>query len=82
MEDLPCARFAELAGDYVEGVLPREQASVMEAHRLGCARCRQLLVEYAGVVDVVRDATDVRMPLGARARLRRVLSRLRHPSRR
>jgi anti-sigma factor RsiW len=78
MEDLSCARFTELVGDHVEGVLSTDLRSAMEAHLLGCSRCRALLDEYIGVAEVVRRATDVQMPLGARARLRRVLARLWH----
>ncbi len=76
MEDISCARFTELVGDLVEGSLPADVRSAMEAHLLACPRCRTLRGEYVGVADVVRNATDVRMPLGARARLRRVLARL------
>jgi anti-sigma factor RsiW len=76
--DDPCARFTDLVGDYVDDVLTAEARSAMEAHRLGCPRCRAMLDEYVRVADVVRRATDVRMPLGARARLSRALARLWH----
>jgi anti-sigma factor RsiW len=78
MGDLSCERFTELVGDHVEGVLSADERCAMEAHLLACPRCRELLEQYTRVGDVVRGATDVRMPLGARARLRRVLSRVWH----
>jgi predicted anti-sigma-YlaC factor YlaD len=75
---LSCARFTELVGEHVEGALSVEMRSAMGAHLGGCSRCRALLDEYARVGEVVRRATDVRMPLGARARLSRALARLWH----
>lgn len=78
MDDLSCTRLTELVGDYVEGLLSSEVRSAMDAHLRCCPPCRALLDEYVGVVDVLRRATDVRMPLGARARLSRVLARLWH----
>jgi predicted anti-sigma-YlaC factor YlaD len=80
MGNLSCERFTELVGDHVEGVLPSGERAAVEAHLRSCPRCRDLLDGYARVAGVVQRATDVRMPLGARARLRRLLSHLWHRS--
>jgi anti-sigma factor RsiW len=80
MGDLTCERFAELVGDHVEGILPPGERAAFDAHLRTCHRCRDLLDGYVRVAGVVRRATDVRMPLGARARLRRLLSHLWHRS--
>ena len=76
MGDLSCERFADLLGDYVEGVLPAEQRPAMEAHLGACSRCSDLLADYRRIPEVVRRATDVAMPSGAKARLRHLLSRV------
>ncbi len=70
----------ELVGDHVEGILPIAERAAFDAHLRACARCRDLLDGYVRVGGVVRRATDVPMPLGARARLRRLLSHLWHRS--
>jgi hypothetical protein len=75
MRELSCPRFIDRLGDYVEGILPPAEVASMDAHRAGCASCRDLLAEYRRVPGVVRRATDVGMPTGARARLHRLLSR-------
>jgi len=80
MGDLTCERFAELVGDQVEGILPSAERAAFDAHLRTCAHCRDLLDGYVRVAGVVRRATDVAMPLGARARLRRLLSHLWHRS--
>jgi hypothetical protein len=75
MGDLSCQRFTDLARDYVDGKLPPEDVRPMSAHRLTCARCNKLLADYERIPEVVRRATDASMPAGAKARLRRILSR-------
>lgn len=76
MGDLSCERFTELVGDHVEGVLPPGERAAVDAHLRSCSRCRDLLDGYGRVTGLVQRATDVRMPLGARARMRRLLSHL------
>jgi anti-sigma factor RsiW len=75
MEDLSCQRFTDLLSDFVEGRVPPEELRAMDAHRLACARCSELLADYERIPGVVRRATDASMPAGAKARLRRLLSR-------
>jgi anti-sigma factor RsiW len=75
MGDLSCQNFVDLLGDYVDGRVPNAELAAMGVHRLACASCRELQSEYERVPGLVRQATDVAMPRGARARLRRLLSR-------
>ncbi len=77
MGNVSCKHFVDQMGDYVEGILPSDQRLAMDAHRIGCPQCRGLLADYERIPGVVRRATDVVMPLDARARLRRFLSRAR-----
>jgi len=75
MGDLSCERFTDLLGDYVEGVLRSDDRPAMDAHLLDCAQCSELLADYERLPGLVRRATHVAMPAGAKARLRRLLSR-------
>jgi anti-sigma factor RsiW len=62
-------------GDYFDGALPADERAAVDAHRLACAPCSELFATYQRIPGLVRQATDVSMPSGARARLRRLLSR-------
>jgi anti-sigma factor RsiW len=75
MPALSCQRFADLLGDYTEGVLPFDERAAMDAHALACPSCSALRADYQRVPGVVRKATDVEMPSGAKGRLRRALTR-------
>ena len=72
-----CERCRELLPDYVEETLPSSDRSKFAAHIASCANCREGLARYRAVPEVVRSATDVRMPASVRARLRWVLLRRR-----
>ena len=74
MGDLSCERFAELLGDYVDGVLKPLDVEAVEAHRLACPPCAELLADYERIPALVRRATNLSMPSGAKARLRRLLA--------
>lgn len=75
MGNMSCQRFTELLGDYVEGRLQSDERPAMDAHLLACARCSELFADYERLPGLVRRATHVALPAGARARLRRLLSR-------
>jgi hypothetical protein len=74
MGELTCQKFADLVGDYVERRLKAEQALAMDGHRLACQECRDLLTDYRRIPEILRRATDVKLPAGAQARLRRLLA--------
>jgi hypothetical protein len=75
MGDLSCQRFTDLLGEHVEGALGSDEEAAMAAHALTCSRCSELRADYERLPGVVRRATDAAMPPGAKARLRRLLSR-------
>jgi anti-sigma factor RsiW len=52
MEDLSCQRFTDLLSDFVEGRVPPEELRAMDAHRLACARCSELLADYERIPGV------------------------------
>lgn len=74
MGELSCERFVNLLSDYAEGALPSDDLTAMNAHLLACEGCRQLLADYESIPAVVRRATNIAMPSGAQARLRRLLA--------
>jgi anti-sigma factor RsiW len=75
MGALSCQRFSDLLSDYVEGRVSPDELRAMGEHRRACARCDALLADYERLPGVVRRATEASMPMGAKARLRRLLSR-------
>jgi len=76
MDPLTCEDFATLLGDYVEDLLPSERRVAADEHARTCKPCRELFEQYRGTPALVRRVTRVEMPLGAQARLRRLLSRI------
>src|ERR671915_2088075 len=56
----------ELLGAYVDGELPPETTSQIDAHLVGCARCRRDLAMH----DAVRRRLGVEPPLAAPPALR------------
>jgi anti-sigma factor RsiW len=70
MPGLSCERCLDLLGDYVDLELSPADRTEMNTHFLSCPQCRTLLESYRAVPELVRRATEVRIPrvLGARLR--------------
>jgi anti-sigma factor RsiW len=74
MPQLTCETFVDLLASYVDGVLDRGVGAEMRTHLAACAACRELLGSYRAVPTIVRKATHVTLPSGARHRLARRLA--------
>jgi anti-sigma factor RsiW len=74
MEDFSCERCIARLGDYFEGQLAAGDRAALEHHLRACRTCAEIFEEYRRIPEMARGATDDPMPLGARARLRRLLS--------
>ncbi len=69
MTDLRCRSGVELLADYLDGVLPADVSASLEAHVVGCERCRAFLASYQATPAILRGATDVVLPADLRASL-------------
>jgi anti-sigma factor RsiW len=69
MSDVRCVSGVELLADYLDGVLPADVSAALEAHVVGCERCRAFVASYQATPRILRDATDVVLPADLRAKL-------------
>jgi anti-sigma factor RsiW len=74
MRVLSCDQVVTFLGDYSDGVLPEEDRHAVDTHLRSCARCTEVLGDCRRLPEIVRRATDIAMPVDAKARLRRLLS--------
>jgi len=68
-----CASGVELLMDFIEGVLPSEVSTALEAHVAGCARCAAFVASYQATPRILRDATTVTLPADIEASLKAFL---------
>jgi len=68
-----CASGVELLMDFIEGVLPADVSSALEAHVAGCARCAAFVASYQATPRILRDATVVTLPADVEASLKAFL---------
>lgn len=73
MTDLTCRDGAELLMDYLEGVVSRDVRTTIDVHLAGCRNCERFVRSYRETPRILRTATAVEMPAGARASLKRFL---------
>lgn len=52
-DEIVCREFAELATDYLEGVMPDEQLELVEEHLAMCDWCRDYLSQIETTARVV-----------------------------
>ena len=62
MKHVACFSGVELLMDYLEGVLPADVRSELEAHVARCERCVAFIDSYRKAPGMVREATDVSLP--------------------
>jgi anti-sigma factor RsiW len=73
--DIGCPECMDLLADYVDGVLPREQAELLEWHIEGCAPCVAFVNTYKGTVDAARRLRETTLPPELRDKLIAFLQR-------
>jgi hypothetical protein len=74
MAEISCEECADLLGESAEGTLAADMRHLLEAHIVRCDRCASLARDYLNASALARRVTDVRIPSGARARLRRLIA--------
>ena len=62
MTHVACASGVELLMDFIEGVLPADVSTALEAHVAGCARCAAFVASYQATPRILRHATEVTLP--------------------
>jgi len=70
-----CTECMDLLADYVDGVLPREQAELLEWHIEGCPPCVAFVNTYRGTVDAAKRLRQATLPPELRERLIAFLQR-------
>jgi len=70
-----CPECMDLLADYVDGVLPREQAELLEWHLEGCPPCVAFLNTYRGTVDAAKRLRQTTLPPELREKLIAFLQR-------
>lgn len=68
-----CASGVELLNDYLEGVLPDDLRSELEAHVAACPRCTAFVAAYRETPRLLREATAAALPAELEASLMRFL---------
>ena len=81
MNDIACASGVELLMDYLEGVLPPEVSTALEAHVAGCERCAAFVASYRETPRILRGATSIDLPPDIQDSLRAFLRTLRRTDR-
>ena len=59
---MTCAEFEILLCDYVDGTLRAEERTALEDHRSGCATCKQLAEDVAGVTAFFEHVPQAEPP--------------------
>jgi anti-sigma factor RsiW len=65
----------DLLADYVDGLLPRERAELLEWHLEGCGPCVAFVNTYKGTVDAAKRLRETTLPQELRDRLIAFLQR-------
>ncbi len=74
-DELGCPECMDLLADYVDGVLPRDRAELLEWHIEGCPPCVAFVNTYRGTVDAARRLRQTKLPSELRERLITFLQR-------
>ena len=78
-QDIGCPECMDLLADYVDGVLPREQAELLEWHIEGCTPCVAFVNTYKGTVDAAKRLRETVLPPELREQLIAFLQRSHAP---
>ena len=73
MTTVTCKDGAALLMDYLEGALPEDVRSALDAHLAGCPRCVAFVRAYRETPRILRQSTSFEMPAGLQESLRRFL---------
>lgn len=73
MKEIACASGVELLMDYLEGVLPDDARSALDAHIAGCPRCVAFIASYRETPRILREATGAALPADVQESLRAFL---------
>ena len=57
-DDLPCAVFVEMVTDYLEGAIPADLRTRLEAHLALCDGCQSVLAQIELVVQLAGRVTE------------------------
>ena len=72
---LECKQIAQLLGDYLDGILPQDQAELLEWHIEGCRPCVAFVNTYRGTVGAAKKLREVEIPSELKNRLLAFLKR-------
>jgi anti-sigma factor RsiW len=64
MKAIACVSGVELLMEYLEGALPTEVRTALDAHVAGCPRCVAFLASYRETPRILREATVPVVPAG------------------
>jgi predicted anti-sigma-YlaC factor YlaD len=78
-DDIACVEVVEIATDYLEGALPREQGLRLERHLETCPGCIEYIEQMRTLAGSLGGVTDDAIPPELRERL---LDAVREESRR
>ena len=73
MNHVVCASGVDLLMEFLEGTLPAEVNTALEAHVAGCARCAAFVASYQATPRILRDATTAPLPEDVEASLKAFL---------
>lgn len=73
MNQTTCAPGVDGLMDYLEGVLAPDARQAIEAHVAGCPRCVAFIASYQETPRILRDATDLTLPVERQIALRAFL---------
>jgi len=70
MNGIVCIAGVDLLMDYLEGVVPADVRRALDEHVAGCAKCTAFVKSYLETPRIVREATDVAIPVELQRLLR------------
>lgn len=73
MKEIVCVSGVERLMDYLEGVLPDDVRSELDAHVAGCPKCAAFVASYLETPRILREATAATLPAELEASLRAFL---------
>jgi anti-sigma factor RsiW len=73
MKHVVCESGVELLMEYLEGTLPADVRSALDAHVAGCQRCAAFIASYRETPRILRETTDAALPDDIRESLRAFL---------
>jgi anti-sigma factor RsiW len=62
MTDISCRTGVELLMDYLEGVVPEDLRTMLDAHVAECPKCTAFVASYLATPRILREATAAAMP--------------------